>query len=215
VKRNLSLDLSLLFESPLLSVSSGVEEAFVDRSAVRATDGTLVLPASSLKGRWRHACEQVLRTLGSRIPVCEAPRPDRMCSGPDLCPACALFGCPARPSRLRFRDLRTETRETAIRHGVSLNRRRRQAEEGRLFVVETSPTRLILQAAPAVTGRVEAAELALLLAALRQVPAWGSGRTRGLGWASCQVRGRWGEQEFELAEGKERLPFGWEVLGEL
>ena len=140
-------------------------ETLADRHVVRDAWGRLLLPGSHVKGRLRHACEQVARALGQ--PVCRAPRAERMCpQAADVpsppCIVCTLFGSPAWRSPLRWRDLpcvdelgpslltpempaagRTDGTATQapifLRPGVALNRRRGTAEEGRLFFLETSP----------------------------------------------------------------------------
>ncbi|HZR99525.1 MAG TPA: RAMP superfamily CRISPR-associated protein, partial [Chloroflexota bacterium] len=135
-------------------------ETLADRQVVRDAWGRLLLPGSHVKGRLRHACEQVARALG--LPVCQAPRAERMCPrDPTVpmppCAVCALFGSPAWKSPLRWADLhcRDEAPDEnlprdaerngsvrlppAVRPGVALNRRRETAEPGRLFLVETSP----------------------------------------------------------------------------
>src|SRR4051812_3528658 len=113
-----------------------VHSALASSAGARDARGRLLLPASQVKGRLRHACEQVARGLG--LPVCSPPNPATMCSpggvqgsapaggvgvslsasSPSLqprgageaspCVVCALFGAPAWPSPLRWRDLRTD-----------------------------------------------------------------------------------------------------------
>src|SRR5205823_103215 len=79
-----------------------------DRQVVRDAWGRLVLPGSQVKGRLRHACEQVARALG--LPVCRAPYAAAMCPRDPAvptppCAVCALFGSPAWRSPLRWADL--------------------------------------------------------------------------------------------------------------
>ena len=81
-------------------------ETLADRQVVRDGAGRLLLPGGpQVKGRMRHACEQVARTLGR--PVCQAPRAAAMCPHDAAVPAppcvvCALFGAPgpAQPAAL-------------------------------------------------------------------------------------------------------------------
>jgi hypothetical protein len=190
-----------------------------DRQVVRDGWGRLVLPGSHVKGRLRHACEQVARALGR--PVCQAPRAQTMCPHDPAVPAppcavCALFGSPGQPSPLRWADLHARDEEApagggsatdagsgpaarplpaALRAGVALNRRRGTAEEGRLFLVETSPPLpspgLLFVHPRAIRGHLpDAAALHLLLAGCRLVASFGAGETRGLGWSEVDAVAR-------------------------
>ena len=59
------------------------------------------------------------------------------------CLICQLFGNPSLSARLQFSDLvctaPADTLPEVIRPGVSINRRRRTAEEQKLYFLETSP----------------------------------------------------------------------------
>jgi hypothetical protein len=78
------------------------------RPLARSAWGTLILPASQVKGRLRHACEQVAHALD--VPVCSPPSPDTMCPRAAAVPAapcviCRIFGAPGIPSALRWTNL--------------------------------------------------------------------------------------------------------------
>ena len=184
-------------------------EMLADRQIVRDGAGRLLLPGSHVKGRMRHACEQVARTLGR--PVCQAPRAAAMCPNDAAVPAppcvvCALFGAPAWRSPLRWADLHCRDElpvdgaagarlPAAVRAGVALNRRRGTAEDGRLFLRETSPPLpapgLVFAHPRAIRGHLpDAAALQLLLAGCRLLTSFGAGETRGLGWSEVDAVAR-------------------------
>ncbi len=190
-------------------------ETLADRQVVRDGWGRLLLPGSQVKGRLRHACEQVARALG--LPACQAPRAERMCprdpAVPDPpCAVCALFGSPAWKSPLRWADLHCRDEApadgstpvarrgpprlpAAVRAGVALNRRRGTAEAGRLFLVETSPPLpapgLLFVHPRAIRGHLpDATPLQLLLAGSRLLTGFGAGETRGLGWSEVDAVAR-------------------------
>lgn len=194
----------------------GDQDSLADRRVARDAWGRLVLPGSHVKGRLRHACEQVARTLG--LAVCQAPRAESMCpraagvSTPP-CAVCKLFGSPALRGPLRWRDLpcleeaatetgsgRRASRAAAplpadLRAGIARSRRRGTVEAGRLFYLETSPplpgAGLRFAHARAVDGRLEdVSGLTLLLAGCRLVASLGGGATRGLGWCALRADAR-------------------------
>jgi CRISPR/Cas system CSM-associated protein Csm3 (group 7 of RAMP superfamily) len=167
-----------------------------------------VLPGSQVKGRLRHAAEQVARGLG--LSVCRSPYAAAMCpNAPEVeappCVICALFGAPAWPSPLRWRDLRALPEEeggratsppgSLVRGGVALDRRLGTAAPGSAYFVETTPAlsgeTLRFQADPAIAGQVADAALPqLLLAACRLVASFGAGGSRGLGWSTVEATAR-------------------------
>ncbi|HZR97120.1 MAG TPA: RAMP superfamily CRISPR-associated protein [Chloroflexota bacterium] len=182
-----------------------VRGALALRGGARDARGRLVLPASQVKGRLRHACEQVARAVG--LAVCRPPDAATMCpQAPQVaappCAVCALFGSPAWPSPLRWRDLHASLepaggRGAAVfaRAGVALDRRLGVALPGSAYLLETSPPLpgdgLQFAAEPAVVGHVaDAAPLHLLLAGCRLVASFGAGATRGLGWSAVEAVAR-------------------------
>lgn len=139
------INLAITLETPLCVGAAGNSGGIADKELQRDGWGRPMIPGSQIKGRLRHACEQVARAL--QLPVCEAPYPDRMCpNGPSdppirrtateafhqrragrvnapQCHICALFGSPTYPSPLLFGDAidtagRSET-PTAIVERVS------------------------------------------------------------------------------------------------
>ncbi|MEN8445952.1 MAG: RAMP superfamily CRISPR-associated protein [Cyanobacteria bacterium J06555_13] len=111
------------------------------------------------------------------------------------CLICQLFGNPSLPARLQFSDLVcTEPEESipeVLRPGVSINRRRRTAEEQKLYFLETSPANAALrfegeiQVLPPWGSRDETTTpfaKALVLTGLKHIYALGGGKSTGLGW---------------------------------
>ena len=133
---------------------SGSSETGADKSTVKTSDGKLYIPASTLKGIWRHACEAIARSHPHF--VCNSPRAENMCPRPkeelkkenteamrnDHCIICQIFGSPSSESRIFISDLKLDndlgTETTEIRSGVTINRNRRVAEDQRLYFTETS-----------------------------------------------------------------------------
>lgn len=196
----LQIGLTLLVETALSVGTGGSAGVLADKTIVRTQLGALILPGSHLKGRLRHACEALARAKG--IAVCRSPRPEAMCphaagvTAP--CAICRLFGSPSYPGALTFGDLvyqdlagADRLRPPALRPGVSINRRRRTAEEQRLFQIETSPPggHVYFDRADAIYGHLPDAEAQpltqLLLAGIAYVQQWGGGKSRGLGWTSA------------------------------
>lgn len=120
------------------------------------------------------------------------------------CLICQLFGNPSLPARLQFSDLVcTEPEESipeVLRPGVSINRRRRTAEEQKLYFVETSPANAglrfegALQLQPPWVSTNETPnetpvpfEKALILAGLKHICALGGGKSAGLGWLTWEL----------------------------
>jgi CRISPR/Cas system CSM-associated protein Csm3 (group 7 of RAMP superfamily) len=199
----IKVDLTLTFTTPPSVGAGGASVTLADKVVTRNARGQFIIPASQLKGKLRHACEQLLRSQAVRL--CQPPLPEAMCPqieddqlphryGLPYCLTCQIFGSPGYPSRLRFFDLVAEHPETlpdeTLRPMVSLNRRRRTAEEKRLFLIETAPhfSGLKFANAEAISGHLaEPSQLHLLLAGMRFLFAWGGGTSRGMGWgkASC------------------------------
>ena len=168
---------------------SGSGETGADRTTVKTSDGKLYIPASTLKGIWRHACEAIAR--GQAKEVCNSPRAESMCAEQHAhkhCIICQIFGSPRLESRIFINDLMMKTdvavESTEIRNGVTINRSRRVAEDERLYFTETSLANFGIEFSGDVTiGReVTADQLDLLHAGLKYIQAIGTGKSRGLGW---------------------------------
>lgn len=168
------IDLSITLETPLCVGSAGSSGGIADKELQRDGWGRPMVPGSQIKGRLRHACEQIARAL--QLPVCEAPYPDRMCpSDPAVsrtateafhqrrtggisapqCHICALFGSPTYPSPLVFGDAidlggrsapptAIVERVSRLRPGIGIDRQRRTVREEVLFITETTTAGITL-----------------------------------------------------------------------
>ncbi|MCR4407439.1 MAG: RAMP superfamily CRISPR-associated protein [Anaerolineae bacterium] len=217
-----------------LALNTGFRRGLIHRTVERDADGLAYIPASSLKGRVRRACEQVARQSGLR--VCHAPRPGGMCSAHEqACLVCRVFGSPGRGSELHWQDARLAQDYRSVFSGdeanreaqfyartqVQLSRGLGTAAPDRLFTSEFTVENLEFRSA--ITGWLDVTpiagddttggyELLLLLAGLRLVNTLGSGSSRGSG--HCVIRPpeqiALGERPIRIAEVLENL----ELLGE-
>lgn len=200
---NITVSLTVTFTTPPSVGAGGAGGTLADKVVTRNARGEFIIPASQVKGKLRHACEQLLR--GHGVPICQAPNPDQMCPHADgvnpPCLLCQIFGSPTYPSRLRFHDLVVKDADLlpkeTLRPMVSLNRSRRVAEAQRLFLIETAPyfQGLTFENPEAITGRVEdERHVHLLLAGLKMLFVWGGGTSRGLGWGKAKAQARIGDK---------------------
>ncbi len=167
------------------------------RHSKDSDSGSLVvtIPGSSIKGRVRHAFEQVAHSLGlMRHPP--SVRPEDLCSVEEACPACRLFGSPWYPGSLRFSDARLEEPSgglepdgsvTCLRWGIAVSRPFHTVEEGRLYSSEVLAPGVRSTWIATVEGSASMEDLALLWAALRAVRSLGGSGRRGLGWCKIQA----------------------------
>ncbi|MEM1253264.1 MAG: RAMP superfamily CRISPR-associated protein [Cyanobacteria bacterium P01_H01_bin.21] len=209
--RDHTFPLKLTIDSALCIGAGGTTGSLADKAIVRNAEGNLVIPGSHLKGRLRHESEKLACSLDWW--VAEAPDPAALSATvpPEFghhggtgspyqvagypgyhCAISQIFGDPILPSRLLLDDLVCEYSPDMLaattRPGVSINRRRRTAEEKKLFFLETSPANVqlpfkgelhLLAGAPPYT-------LGLVTAALRQIYALGGSKSAGLGWLTWQ-----------------------------
>ena len=178
--------ITVTIDTALCIGDSGASETSADKSTVKTSDGKLYIPASTLKGIWRHACEVIAPSMGNHS-VCNSPRAENMCVN-NHCIICQIFGSPTLESRIFISDLTLDgdlgIETTAIRSGVTINRNRRVAEDQRLYFTETSLPNAGFEFSGDVTisGSVKDDQIELLSAGLNYIHAIGSGKTRGLGW---------------------------------
>ena len=201
---DVSISITVEIETALCIGAGGSTGSLADKAIVRNAAGQLLIPGSHLKGRLRHECEKIARSLGWW--VSESPTAAKMCfeqvpesfrhqqsyqvdSYPGYhCFISQIFGDPILPSRVIVDDLtclysRNELAQV-IRPGVSLSRRRQTAEDSKLFFLETSPANArlpfhgeihLLQGYPIYTQ-------ALLACAFAHIHAIGGNKSAGLGW---------------------------------
>ena len=204
--------LTLTIDSALCIGAGGSTGSLADKPIVRNAEGNLVIPGSHLKGRLRHECEKLARSLGWW--VAEAPDPAALC--PEAVPAefshhvgtdnpyqvigypgyhCAIsqiFGDPILPSHLLMDDLVSQYTPdmlmATIRPGVSINRARGTAEDSKLFFLETSPVngQIPFSGELHLLAGCPPYALGLIAAALRHIHALGGSKSAGLGWLTWQ-----------------------------
>jgi len=187
-----------------LAVNTGFRRGLIHRTVEWDAEGLVYIPASSLKGRVRRACEQLAKQVGLR--VCHAPRPGGMCSAhtQQPCLVCRVFGTPGRGGELHWQDaqLVQEFRKVFMgdegnrqaqfykRTQVQLSRALGIAAPDHLFTSEFAIENLRFESA--IIGWLDVTpiageettggyELLLLLAGLRLVNTLGSSSSRGAG----------------------------------
>ena len=221
-RKPVNIALSLVFQTPPSIAAAGAFGSIADRVVERDGWGQFIIPGSQVKGKVRHACEQLARALGQ--PICDSPRAATMCPNPPgsdpACPVCCIFGSPALRSPVRFADLvweesgRSSDEEPtapALRAMIGINRRRMTVADDRLFLVETAP---YFQAQRfrnerAMSGTLESvAQVKFLLAGLNLILAWGGMKSRGLGWvAQVEAMATW--------DGSPVQPTDWQEVQQL
>jgi CRISPR/Cas system CSM-associated protein Csm3 (group 7 of RAMP superfamily) len=211
-----TISLTAVIDTALCVGAGGSSGSLADKPIVRTADNKLLIPASQLKGRLRHECEKLARGLGWAI--CQSPNAQTMCPqragfsedkenqfhrndykvpGDERyhCLICQIFGNPVLPSRVIFDDLIcTEDPENlpeVLRPGVTLNRRRRTAEEKKLYFLETSPANAKLRFKGEIHLQPNCPQYAqaLILAGLHHINALGGSKSAGLGWLQWEVKG--------------------------
>jgi len=185
----------LTLRSPL-NIGSGAQQGtLAKRGMLKDQEGWPFIPASALKGRWRHAAEQIAAALPN-LRAC-ATHHDMCRQQP--CTVCQLFGSPWEPGRVRFANLPLTGPKAiaALRHdaayypkttsrtGVAINRRRGVAQDDFLYDTELFLPGAPLEFSGSVHGDISRSQAAFLVAALRLVPALGRSKSAGLGWISA------------------------------
>jgi CRISPR/Cas system CSM-associated protein Csm3 (group 7 of RAMP superfamily) len=207
--------ITAIIDSALCVGAGGSSGSLADKPIVRNSEGNLLIPASQIKGKLRHECEKIARGLGWAIS--ESPNAGRMVIRRDDAPEdfqrdeyiipgyedtyhcliSQIFGDPILPSRVIFDDLicieEPENLPEVLRPGVTINRRRKIAEEKKLYFLETSPANAKLK----FTGEIhiqrnlisETPDFAkvLIWSGLRHINALGGSKSAGLGWLSWEL----------------------------
>ena len=202
--------ITAIIDTALCVGAGGSSGSLADKPIIRNAEGNLLIPASQIKGRLRHECEKIARGLGWEI--CESPSAGKMVirrqnapvkfqrseyevSGYEKtyhCLISQIFGDPILPSRVMFDDLIcTEDPENlpeVLRLGVTINRRRRTAEEKKLYFLETSPANAKLRFEGYIHLLPDCPEYAkpLILVGLKHIHALGGSKSAGLGWLSWE-----------------------------
>jgi CRISPR/Cas system CSM-associated protein Csm3 (group 7 of RAMP superfamily) len=199
---NQSYSLTATISSALSVGAGGSAGSLADKPIVRNGSGKMIIPGSHLKGRLRHECEKIARSLDWE--VSRSPNPRNMVgsyripqqSDPSRhCIISSIFGDASQESCLLVDDLICQTKladlpTEVIRPGVTINRRRRTAEDQKLYLLETSPPNLQLK----FTGEIHLINpppyaIALICAGLKHIHALGGSKSAGLGWLTWD----WGD----------------------
>ncbi len=162
--------ITITVEGPL-HIGTGYNRGLLQRTVVRDRHGNVYIPATSLKGKVRNACEDVARFYErDGLSVCRAPGPSEMCGGGGsrLCLVCRIFGTPGRDVpegralfwhdarllgslvtqlRATWRDVMVPFGQTYARTQVQFSRRRGTAAEDRLYTSEYAAEGLRFEAA--------------------------------------------------------------------
>lgn len=217
-----TITLTARIDTALCIGAGGSDGSLADKPIVRNAAGKLIIPGSQIKGRLRHECEKLAKGLGWQI--FDSPKAEILCPSEEEvssqfraqyqvegykgyhCFVSQIFGNPILPSRIivedLVNDLPREDLPTFLRPGVTINRRRRIAEDKKLYFLETSPPHNQLRFTgelhllPACPPYAEA----LILAALHHIHALGGSKSAGLGWLI------WEELKLTVDEQK------WEML---
>lgn len=194
----IEITVTLQFKTPL-NIGSGTQQGtLAQRAMLKTRDGWPYVPASAFKGRLRHAVEQVAQTLGLPQPIAITHR-DRYQRQADI--VAEIFGSPWLPGCLRFADLSLTGPPTVIalretlkqeyrpprttqRTGISLNRRRKVAEDNFLYSTELLWPGAILQFSGSLYGKITMKQAGLIVAGVKLLPALGRGKSGGLGWVT-------------------------------
>ncbi|YAF96633.1 MAG: RAMP superfamily CRISPR-associated protein [Nodularia sp. CChRGM 3473] len=199
-----TISLNAVIDTALCVGAGGSSGSLADKPIVRNAQGQLLIPASQLKGRLRHECEKLARSLGWQI--FSAPAAISLCPREEQvlnqfrdnyqvpaykgyhCFVSQIFGDPILPSRVIVDDLICSVAAAdlpeVLRPGVTINRKRRTAEEKKLYLLETSPVNTQLS----FTGEIHLLPNCpnyakpLIIAALHHIHALGGSKSAGLGW---------------------------------
>ncbi len=236
----LQIDLSITIQTALNVGGSGTLGTLADKNLLRDAWDRPILPGSQVKGRVRHACEALARTIYLDQPICRGPRPEQTCphdtsvlshaQDARRCLICEIFGSTFWPSPLQFHnliydpDLSTTARTAQfdpsqdlrdLRPGTSIERRRRVVQEQFLFLTETTLPGMqpVFQATAAIVGHLPTIRhAALVLAGLHQCNRWGAAKSRGLGWSTLGLCAHYADQVLVDSLHQDSIPMNWEVL---
>ncbi len=195
-----TVEITLTLKTPLHVGALSPAGTAARRGIVKTRDGWPYIPASSFKGRLRHAVERLADGLQRRRD-CNTHR--KMCRE-NLCPVCRIFGSPWASGPVQFADLELsgppelaaqyQNRKTRLtppptteRYGVGLSRRRKVAADHLLYTTELFQPGVPLQFHSVLRGNITQETAAWLSAGVRYLDSVGSDRTRGLGWLTGEA----------------------------
>jgi CRISPR/Cas system CSM-associated protein Csm3 (group 7 of RAMP superfamily) len=182
----------------------------VDNACLKDMDGFVYIPGSSIKGKLRYFCKQLLQMplFKTSIPVCETLGRPEICMS-DTCLICKLFGSSYTEGAFHFSDARLKNEfiatlqkqtpldmgyQSSLRTNNKINRYTKTTEPGHLFTTEVGERELIFEGN--IRGDIKGIqcddsnnpiplELILVLSGLNLLNSLGGQRSRGLG--NCKV----------------------------
>jgi len=182
----------------------------VDNACLKDMDGFVYVPGSSIKGKLRYFCKQLLQMLSFKtsIPVCGTLGRPEICMS-DTCLICKLFGSSYTEGAFHFSDARLKNEfiatlqkqtpldmgyQSSLRTNNKINRYTKNAEPGHLFTTEVGERELILNGK--IHGYFEGIqcevsdnpiplEVILILSGLHLLNSLGGQKSRGLG--NCEL----------------------------
>lgn len=185
-------------------IGTGLARGLIDRTINRDARGSVYVPASTIKGRLRNACEHVARMYNSKsnqLQVCNPPDPRFMCRGSAACITCRIFGSAYAGEQLYFEDgcLQQEqaiydlSNQAQPRARVKLDRKRGIAASGHLFTSEYAELGLTFRSravgrlplTPIDEDITQSYELILLAAGMRMLKELGGDKSVGFG--ACET----------------------------
>lgn len=172
----LRIKIALRSTSALAVGTGSGEGTVIDNSIMRNSQNLPYIPGSQLKGAMRSRVSQLCNSLSLPNSIVT----DMFGSE---------FGTDAQPGMLRFAHLNAQVTPDVssftahIRTSVTINRRRRIAEDKLLRTVEVANDSLVYQNDKAISGHINNInQAALLYTALYINTTWGHSKSRGLGW---------------------------------
>lgn len=166
---------------------------FVDRAVLRRDDGLPYIAGSAIKGKLRHAAEQIIADRMGRRP--HDGMTAGFCKRAPRCLVCRVFGNPMAMGKAIFTDavpidpslfgIDEESEDKAAAAGLeertttAVNRRRRVVQAKHLFTSEVVSRCIAFRFT--VEGRLDVEELELVRQSLLLVTHLGGGGSRGLG----------------------------------
>lgn len=193
-------------------IGSGLGIAgIVDKACMKDAEGFIYIPGSSIKGKIRYYCKQLLQLpkFKTSVEICETFNNPEVCKSDNPCLICRLFGSNYTEGALHFHNaqLKDEFRsvldkknpidmkyQTNLRTNNKINRYTRTTEKGHLFTTEAGEKGFVFDGT--IIGCFDVViceeseyktplELFLLMSGLHLVNNIGGQKSRGMG--NCKV----------------------------
>lgn len=174
----------------------------IDRAVLRDESGLPYLAGSALKGKFRFAAAQLLRSRG--LTPCGTAR-QTWCRTSPVCLLCQIFGSPLQPGEAIFEDaypatpadsiLRAMLNSTRppvlsagsdVRSSTAIDRHSRRVRPQHLFSTETVPP--LMRFHSYIRGELIAEQVDCLLQSAKLLICFGAGSSRGMGLCRYELR---------------------------